>query len=114
MRITFINPFQGTKYPQPPIGLALLASVSESRGHTVQILDTNTKVKSSFHFAQSDLICLTAMTPTIDEAPAEEKKPDTKESLPAAAISKLKEGQNTTFNNGQVWTLKNGKPVRVK
>jgi len=52
--------------------------------------------------------------PTIDEVPAEEKKPDTKESLPAAAISKLKEGQNTTFNNGQVWTLKNGKPVRVK
>jgi hypothetical protein len=26
----------------------------------------------------------------------------------------LKEGQQTAFANGQVWTLQNGKPVRVK
>jgi hypothetical protein len=34
--------------------------------------------------------------------------------LPAAAKARLAEGQITTFNNGQQWTLKNGKPVRVK
>ena len=34
--------------------------------------------------------------------------------LPPAAVSALKEGQQTTFANGQVWTLQNGKPVRVK
>lgn len=35
---------------------------------------------------------------------------------PAASppISALKEGHQTTFANGQVWTLTNGKPVRVK
>lgn len=34
--------------------------------------------------------------------------------LPPTAVSVLKEGQQTTFANGQVWTLQNGKPVQVK
>ena len=34
--------------------------------------------------------------------------------LPANAVSSLKEGIKTTFGNGQVWTLKDGKPVQVK
>jgi hypothetical protein len=29
-------------------------------------------------------------------------------------VDKLKEGQITTFGNGQSWTLRNGKPVQVK
>jgi hypothetical protein len=33
---------------------------------------------------------------------------------PPAALSKLQEGQHTTFGNGQVWTMQNGKPVQVK
>jgi len=33
--------------------------------------------------------------------------------LPAAAASQLKEGTHTTFKNGQVWTLQNGKPTLV-
>ncbi len=33
--------------------------------------------------------------------------------LPAQAVSQLKEGMQTTFKNGQVWTLKGGKPVKV-
>lgn len=32
---------------------------------------------------------------------------------PQSALAQLVEGQNTTFRNGQVWTKKNGKPVRV-
>jgi hypothetical protein len=33
--------------------------------------------------------------------------------LPQEAIDQLKEGENTTFKNGQTWTLKNGSPVQV-
>ena len=33
---------------------------------------------------------------------------------PPNEIAKLQEGHKTTFVNGQVWTLKDGKPVRVK
>jgi hypothetical protein len=33
---------------------------------------------------------------------------------PAQALSHLREGRNTTFANGQTWTLSNGQPVRVK
>jgi Skp family chaperone for outer membrane proteins len=33
--------------------------------------------------------------------------------LPPQAISQLKEGHDTTFANGQVWTLQNGQPVQV-
>jgi len=34
--------------------------------------------------------------------------------LPPQALSALKEGMHTTFGNGQVWTLQNGKPARVQ
>jgi hypothetical protein len=32
----------------------------------------------------------------------------------APPVKYLKEGQQTTFKNGEVWTLQNGKPVRIK
>lgn len=34
--------------------------------------------------------------------------------LPPAARAQLQKGHNTTFGNGQVWTLRNGEPVQVK
>lgn len=34
--------------------------------------------------------------------------------LPAAAAAQLEEGKQHTFNNGQVWTKTNGRPVRIK
>lgn len=34
--------------------------------------------------------------------------------LPAQARAQLKENVNTTFGNGQVWTLRNGQPTRVR
>lgn len=34
--------------------------------------------------------------------------------LPPAAIAHLSEGDETTFANGQVWTLRGGKPVQVR
>ncbi len=36
------------------------------------------------------------------------------EAPPPEALSMLKEGAPTRFNNGQVWTLRGGKPVRVQ
>jgi hypothetical protein len=51
-----------------------------------------------------------------DSSAASEAKPAAQQqtTLPPAAVSVLKEGQQTTFANNQVWTLENGKPVRVK
>lgn len=37
----------------------------------------------------------------------------TQSQLPPAAVAALKEGQVTTFKNGQKWTLQGGKPVQV-
>ena len=34
--------------------------------------------------------------------------------LPAEAKKQLKEGIQTKFKNGQVWTLQNGEPVRIQ
>lgn len=45
---------------------------------------------------------------------AAKKAPTGGEDIPSAAASQLVEGQQHTFNNGQVWTKKDGKPVRVK
>lgn len=36
------------------------------------------------------------------------------QTLPPQAAASLKEGAQTTFGNGQVWTLQGGNPVRVK
>lgn len=36
------------------------------------------------------------------------------EELPPQARAQLREGAETTFNNGQVWTLQNGQPKRVR
>ena len=36
------------------------------------------------------------------------------EKIPASARKKLKEGIKTEFGNGQIWTLQNGEPVRLK
>lgn len=56
--------------------------------------------------------------PEAGAAPAQQPAPNApaqqQPALPPAALSALKEGQQTAFANGQVWTLQNGKPVRVK
>jgi hypothetical protein len=48
------------------------------------------------------------------DTPPQKQQQQQQATLPPAAVSTLKEGQQTTFANGQVWTLQNGKPVRVK
>ena len=37
-----------------------------------------------------------------------------KSTLPQSARKRLKQGVHTEFGNGQVWTLQNGEPVRIK
>ncbi len=36
------------------------------------------------------------------------------DNLPAAAAKALEEGHETTFKNGQIWTKRSGRPVRIK
>lgn len=40
--------------------------------------------------------------------------PNASSALPPQAVAQLQEGHNTTFANGQVWTLRGGQPVQVK
>jgi hypothetical protein len=53
-----------------------------------------------------------ATTPEFEGVPG--NKAPTPIQLPKEALSKLQEGSHTTFGNGQVWTLQNGQPKRVK
>ena len=39
MKIVLVNPWVDTKYPQPPLGLAMIAAVLERQGHNMQIVD---------------------------------------------------------------------------
>ena len=39
---------------------------------------------------------------------------EAKAAIPPAAVAKLSEGHETTFGNGQTWTLRNGQPVQVR
>ena len=71
-RITLINPSLNTRYPQPPLGLALLAAILEKHGHSVKILDANTPgfilSDEIRHIGETEIVGITAMTPTIGAA----------------------------------------------
>lgn len=54
-----------------------------------------------------------AMPPPGGPAPAQPAPAAKPAASATPPVSKLKEGEKTTFANGQVWTLRNGKPVRV-
>jgi anaerobic magnesium-protoporphyrin IX monomethyl ester cyclase len=72
LKITLIHPPQHTDYPQPPLGLALIAAILEKQGYPVSIVDANTPGYSmeniSTAVADADVVGITAMTPTIGEA----------------------------------------------
>jgi anaerobic magnesium-protoporphyrin IX monomethyl ester cyclase len=72
LKITLINPPQFTQYPQPPLGLALIAAELEKAGHLVTLLDANALALEPEEIpgmiADADVIGLTAMTPTITTA----------------------------------------------
>ncbi|MFC2034047.1 B12-binding domain-containing radical SAM protein [Chloroflexota bacterium] len=72
LRVALVNPPQPTKYPQPPMGLALIAAVLEKEGYQVTIIDANAshlRIEDIMpHIIDFDVIGLTAMTPTINTA----------------------------------------------
>ena len=69
-----INPLQFTKYPQPPLGLALLAAVLEKKGYSVRILDltalglSDNAIPQIIREEKPEIVGITAMTPTISSA----------------------------------------------
>lgn len=72
LKVTLINPPQNTRYPQPPLGLALIAAILEKQGYGVNIVDANSSGFSLEEAIKSledtQIVGLTAMTPTIGEA----------------------------------------------
>ena len=71
MEIVLINPPQTIRYPQPPIGLALIAAVLEKAGHRVTLLDANAlglQPEDIPELIDADIVGLTAMTPTASAA----------------------------------------------
>ena len=72
LRVALINPPQPTAYPQPPLGLALIAAVLEKEGYEVTLLDANAlRLKPTDivpYVTDANVVGLTAMTPTINAA----------------------------------------------
>ena len=80
LRILLINPYQRTKYPQPPLGLAMIAAVLMENGYEVKILDLpalglfENSLPTIIHQEKPDVVGITAMTSTISSAVSTAKK----------------------------------------
>jgi anaerobic magnesium-protoporphyrin IX monomethyl ester cyclase len=72
LKVALISPPQNTHYPQPPIGLALIAAILEKAGYPVTLLDANALQLNPEAVADLvtdvDVVGITAMTPTIGTA----------------------------------------------
>ena len=74
MKILLISPPQNTRYPQPPLGLAMLAAVLEKEGHSVRILDltalglSENAIPQIIQTERPAIAGITAMTSTINSA----------------------------------------------
>ncbi len=70
--VMLVNPPQATRYPQPPLGLALVAAILEKEGYPAKILDANALQFKPEDVAAmvtgADVVGITAMTPTIGTA----------------------------------------------
>jgi len=70
LKIILINPYQVSRYSQPPVGLAVIAGVLEKNGYQVSIIDGNAlKIEPkeiSSYIIDASIVLLTAMTPTIN------------------------------------------------
>jgi radical SAM superfamily enzyme YgiQ (UPF0313 family) len=72
LSLTLVNPPQYTRYPQPPLGLALLAAILEDKGYPTTVLDANALALRPEEVvplaASADIVGITAMTPTVTTA----------------------------------------------
>ena len=108
LKVTLINPPQDTRYPQPPIGLALIAAILEKAGYTVNLLDANALQLNPQMIAErvvdTDVIGITAMTPTIGTALSiahhiKQKTPHLKVIMGGPHVTLLPEETLTTSND---------------
>jgi len=73
-RILLVNPPQRSKYPQPPLGLAMIAAVLEEGGYQVKILDLHAlgfseeSLSETISQEKPDVVGITSFTPTINAA----------------------------------------------
>ena len=72
VKVALVNPAQVTRYPQTPMGLALIAAVLEKEGHQVTVVDANVlRLQPEgvvYRVTDADVVGLTAMTPTVNTA----------------------------------------------
>jgi radical SAM superfamily enzyme YgiQ (UPF0313 family) len=72
LNVVLINPPQFTRYPQPPLGLALIAAILEKERYPVKLLDASALGLMPGDIegmvARADVVGITAMTPTIGAA----------------------------------------------
>jgi anaerobic magnesium-protoporphyrin IX monomethyl ester cyclase len=72
LKVTLVNPPQDTHYPQPPLGLALIAAILEKAGYPINLLDANALTLKpetvAGIIADTDIVGITATTPTIGTA----------------------------------------------
>lgn len=71
-KVLLIDPPQSAKYPQPPLGLAMIAAVLEEHGYKVKISDLHAlgvseeAVPRIISKETPDIVGITALTPTIN------------------------------------------------
>lgn len=74
MNLVLINPNQNSSYPQPPVGLAILAAIAREMGFSVKIIDANAlnlseeDILKEIRIFDSDLVGISVMSPYIESA----------------------------------------------
>jgi anaerobic magnesium-protoporphyrin IX monomethyl ester cyclase len=108
LKVTLINPPLDTRYPQPPIGLALITAILEKADYAVNLLDANALQLNPRMIAErvvdADVIGITAMTPTIGTALSiahyiKQKSPRLKVIMGGPHVTLLPEETLTTSND---------------
>jgi len=116
----------GTEYQQAESSLSVIAasyiySVSGATASPEEVKKTVAALMPAFGEGEEQKKSKLARINTMVEAIGERAKggfnaaPSSNgDSPPASTLQELQEGENTTFENGQVWTLQNNVPVRVQ
>jgi len=72
LKVALVNPNQFTRFPQPPMGLAIIAAILEREGYPVTVVDANALNLDPEDIIplvkDFDIVGLTAMTPSINSA----------------------------------------------
>ena len=72
LKVVLIAPNLSSQYPQPPMGIVLIAAVLEKAGYPVSVVDANALNLPLEEITplvkNADIVGLTAMTPSINIA----------------------------------------------